>query len=222
MTQIPGGILAERYGGKIVFGTGIALTTLCCLLTPLAAHGGVGTMIAIRILTGLSEGVTYPTANSMISKWVPSVERTRLGAFVLAGTQFGTVISLPLSGWLCSIDWIDGWPLAFYVPGIVGVLWLIGWFTLVHDNPQVHPTIAQDEKLFILSTTGASTKRKSAKETPWLSIFGSVHFWAILVAHFGHNWGFTMLLTELPSYMNEVLHFDLKAVSDLTFINSNR
>jgi ACS family sodium-dependent inorganic phosphate cotransporter-like MFS transporter 5 len=50
VTQIPGGIMAERFGGKIVFGVGIGLTTLCCLLTPLAAHGGVGTMIAIRVL----------------------------------------------------------------------------------------------------------------------------------------------------------------------------
>lgn len=56
ITQIPGGILAEKYGGKWVFGIGILLTDFFCLLTPLAArHGGSGAVIAVRVLTGLSE-----------------------------------------------------------------------------------------------------------------------------------------------------------------------
>ena len=38
--------------------------------------------------------------------------------------------------------------------------------------------------------------------------------WAITVAHAGHNWGFYMLLTELPSYMDSVLHINLKSVLD--------
>ena len=56
VTQIPGGILAEKYGGKYVFGIGILLTDLFCLLTPLAArHGGAGAVIAVRVLTGLAQ-----------------------------------------------------------------------------------------------------------------------------------------------------------------------
>jgi len=70
----------------------------------------------------------------MISKWVPKSERTTLGAFVLAGTQFGTVISLPLSGWLCSIDFDNGWPLTFYVPSALAFMWFVAWFFLVYDR----------------------------------------------------------------------------------------
>lgn len=33
------------------------------------------------------QGVTFPSANSMISKWVPTFERTTIGAFVLAGSH---------------------------------------------------------------------------------------------------------------------------------------
>jgi len=56
VTQIPGGIMAEKYGGKWVFAIGILLTDLFCVLTPVAArYGGSGAMIAMRILTGLSE-----------------------------------------------------------------------------------------------------------------------------------------------------------------------
>ena len=29
-------------------------------------------------------------------------------------------------------------------------------------------------------------------------------FWAILVANFANNWGFHLLLTELPQYLSEI------------------
>jgi ACS family sodium-dependent inorganic phosphate cotransporter-like MFS transporter 5 len=37
-------------------------------------------------------------------------------------------------------------------------------------------------------------------------------FWAILAAHMGHNYGYEMLMTELPSFMRQVLHLDIKEV----------
>jgi ACS family sodium-dependent inorganic phosphate cotransporter-like MFS transporter 5 len=70
------------------------------------------------------------------------------------GTQFGTVIIMPLSGWLCSLEFDNGWPWAFYVPGIIGVIWFTFWVFLVFDSPSVHPRIAEDEKRYILASTG--------------------------------------------------------------------
>jgi hypothetical protein len=37
--------------------------------------------------------------------------------------------------------------------------------------------------------------------------------WALVIAHCGQNLGFFILLTEMPSYMNSILKFDLKSVS---------
>lgn len=54
---------------------------------------------------------------------------------------------------------------------------------------------------------------------PWKSVFTSLPVWAIVVAHFCENWGFYTLLTELPTYMKNRLHFDLGRVrisSELT------
>ena len=78
----------------------------------------------------------------------------------IIGTQFGTVISLPLSGVLCDLELDNGWPFAFYVPGIIGVIWFIFWFFLVFDSPAVHPRIAEDEKRYILASTGVSRPKK--------------------------------------------------------------
>lgn len=55
VAQIPGGILAQKYGGKHVFGIGILLTGILTLLTPIAARMGPGYMITVRVLEGIGE-----------------------------------------------------------------------------------------------------------------------------------------------------------------------
>ena len=86
VTQVPGGIMADQFGGKHVFGLGVLMSSLFCLFTPLALTSSVEASIVIRFLTGFSQGVTLPAATSLISKWAPSPERTTIGAAVLSGT----------------------------------------------------------------------------------------------------------------------------------------
>jgi hypothetical protein len=54
------------------------------------------------------------------------------------------------------------------------------------------------------------------RHTPWFDIFTSLPMWALIFAHCDHTWGSNTLLTELPSYMNSILKFDLKSVSDIS------
>jgi MFS family permease len=68
VTQIPGGILAEKYGGKYVLGLGILLTDFFSVLTPLAARqGGANAVIVMRVLTGLAEVSLKVTRNIKIN-----------------------------------------------------------------------------------------------------------------------------------------------------------
>lgn len=46
--------------------------------------------------------------------------------------------------------------------------------------------------------------------TPWKQIFTSVPVLATTVSHVGHNLGFWLLLTEMPTFINSVLKFNLK------------
>ena len=48
--------------------------------------------------------------------------------------------------------------------------------------------------------------------TPWLAILTSPAVWATSAAHFANNWGFYTMLTCLPTYMNDILKFDIKSV----------
>ena len=69
--------------------------------------------------------------------------------------------------------------------------------------------IDQDDKKPIISSSIAS---KNTPPIPYKAIFTSVPFYGLLIAHIAQNWCFYTLLTELPSYMSQILHFDIKEV----------
>ena len=53
VTQIPGGWLADRYGGKRVLGITMTISAILTLLMPVCARASVYFVYAIRILLGL-------------------------------------------------------------------------------------------------------------------------------------------------------------------------
>ena len=52
VTQVPGGILAEKFGGKWVIGVGSLVGAVVTLLTPLAAYQSLGLLLVVRIVEG--------------------------------------------------------------------------------------------------------------------------------------------------------------------------
>ncbi|KAI7805384.1 sialin [Triplophysa rosa] len=206
LTQVPGGYLARKYGTKWILGIGILCTVIFTLLTPLAADLGAGYLIAVRVLEGIGEGVSYPAMHAMWALWAPPLERSRLLTISYAGAQLGTVVALPLSGQICF--YLD-WTYVFYIFGAVGLLWFVLWACFVSNSPNSHKRITETERLYITS----SLKNELSPTTdyiPWTSILKSLPLWAIVVAHFSYNWTFYTLLTLLPTYMNDVLGFSIQ------------
>ncbi len=48
--------------------------------------------------------------------------------------------------------------------------------------------------------------------TPWKQIMTSKACIALFFGHVCSNWGTYLFLTNIPTYMNEVLKFDIKSV----------
>lgn len=115
VTQFIGGWISSRMAGNLVFGIGIFATSLLTLFTPLTANGGYYAMIAIRVLEGIFEGVTFPCLQVIWSRWAPPEERSRFGTFTYMGVYVGTVVSMLLSGIFAENF---GWQSVFYVFGM--------------------------------------------------------------------------------------------------------
>ncbi|XP_013134112.1 PREDICTED: putative inorganic phosphate cotransporter isoform X1 [Papilio polytes] len=209
ITQIPFGILSKRFGARLFLGVGMLINSVFGLLVPIAAEAGYEWLILVRFIQGLGEGPIVPCSHAMLAKWIPPNERSRMGAAVYAGAQFGTVISMPLSGLLSAYGFAGGWPSIFYVFGIIGTVWCLAFLFLVSEDPEVCPRIKEAEKKYILSSLWGAAG-SSSPPIPWCKILLSMPFWAIMLAHMGQNYGYETLMTELPTFMRQVLHFSIK------------
>ncbi|XP_017839662.1 putative inorganic phosphate cotransporter isoform X2 [Drosophila busckii] len=212
-TQVPSGQLARKFGGKITLLGGLTLCSVLNILTPLFAKwGGWQLVCALRVMEGLCQGVVFPSVHTLISAWVPPSERPLLGTCAYAGNQFGTIVMLATSGLLASSA--AGWPSIFYISGGVGCVWSIVFFVWGASSPADHKHISVEERKMIEMTQATEVVSEQPKEqlhTPWLSFFTSPAFLALIAAHSANNWGFWTLLTEIPSYMKNVLGKDIKS-----------
>ncbi|XP_041931968.1 sialin [Alosa sapidissima] len=212
LTQIPGGYLAGRFGGSLFLGGGVLGTAALTLLTPLAAEMGAYWLFALRALEGFGEGVTFPAMMAMWARWAPPLERSRLISLSGAGASFGAFAALPLTGFICHAL---GWPAVFYCCGGAGCVWALFWFLLVSDDPRTHSRISELEKNYITQSIG-SQGSAHGWYVPLLPMLLSVPLWAIIVSQMCANWSYYTLLTSLPTYMDTVLHFDLRQNSFLS------
>ena len=180
LLQVVSGSLANRYGGKFVLGGAVVAWSLFTALTPPAAMLSLGTLVFARIALGLGEAAVFPASINMIGRWVPAASRSRAVAMFASGISLGTLVSLPVTGWLVREY---GWPMPFYAFSVVGLVWAVLWFALVGSGRGVEDTATPAHRTI-----------------PWSVLLRTPAVWAIIVNHFCHNWVLYVLLAWLPSY----------------------
>jgi len=200
--QMPGGRMAEVFGGKKVLAAAMGGVATLTLLIPSAAHLGGKTgypyyLVIIRVLMGLCEAGTFPCITSMLARWAPEQERATMSTFIMAGSQAGTIVGFFISGLIVDAF---GWESVFYIEGGACFVWLLLWLLLAADTPSSHPTISSEEREYI--ENGLPATNSVTHSIPWRSIWTSVPFWAIMFSNFANNWGFHLLMTELPQYLS--------------------
>ena len=205
LTMAIGGYLSDKFGGKLVLGWGVVLWSIFTILTPVSAYNGFFALFFIRVLMGVGEGVTFPAWHSLYARWVPFEERARAIAFTNSGIAIGTII-----GYIGTqmIIIYKGWELAFYIFGILGLLWFIFWYRLVSSFPSEHGSISPAELRFITENAPSST---SAKKIPLSKLFLNKPFLAIVSATFANNWSLFIFLSFLPKFINNELGIDLES-----------
>ncbi|KAL9435122.1 hypothetical protein AB3S75_021395 [Citrus x aurantiifolia] len=203
LTQIVGGIWADKFGGKPVLGFGVVWWSVATVLTPVAARIGLPFLLIMRAFMGIGEGVAMPAMNNMLSKWIPVSERSRSLAFVYSGMYLGSVTGLAVSPILIQKF---GWPSVFYSFGSLGSIWFALWLKKAYSSPKEDPELRAEEKRHIL---GGSISKEAVSFIPWKLILSKAPVWALIISHFCHNWGTFIMLTWMPTYYNQVLKFNL-------------
>ncbi|KOB66365.1 Sodium-dependent phosphate transporter, partial [Operophtera brumata] len=81
-----------------------------------------------------------------------------------------------------------------------------------------HPRITDEEKQYILEAIGDKVQQSSKENKivpPFKKIFTSFPFLAMVVLHYGSNWGLYFMMTAAPKFVSSALGFDLTSTGTL-------
>ncbi|GKT61912.1 MFS transporter [Colletotrichum tofieldiae] len=124
------GVLADRFGRKLIFCSGMATLSIWTV-----ANGFATSFIQLaifRALQGIGAAMTVPSAVGIISNYFVAKDRTLALTIFGAAGAVGFCLGLIFGGFLTSSL---GWRYIFYIPTAVsGALGIIGWILLPKDR----------------------------------------------------------------------------------------
>ncbi|XP_015919701.1 putative inorganic phosphate cotransporter [Parasteatoda tepidariorum] len=208
LTQIPGGILAGKYGSKILIVGSVLFSSICNLLSPIAARQHPYVFLAVQVIRGMSQGPIMPAMSLLMARWFPKCERGFLSAFIYCGFPIGAFICSILSGPICEIEFDNGWPFIFYIFGLLGVLVSLLVAIYYVETPSQDTKISEKELQYI--TESCTNSSETPPPTPWCAIISSIPTYSLIIALFGQYWMAFYFLADHPTYMGTILHIPIK------------
>ena len=129
-TQVCGGYISDRFGGKVGILVGIGIASVGCILIPPFAKLSPWMVFGTRFIQGMVSGIAIPSVYRIFSVWTSPEERATLLGFVFSSVALGTVVNYPFASLMCQLS-EEGWALIFYVPGSLGLLLTIAFCFIV-------------------------------------------------------------------------------------------
>ena len=170
------GRLMDRVGTRRGLTLSVAWYSIVSVLTSLAT--GFTSFAAFRFLLGAGESANWPAATKAVSEWFPKRERALATAFFDSGSSIGGAIAPFIVLWVY-FRW--GWRPAFAIPGMLGLVWLIGWRWLYYP-PESHPRISSAELQLIVADKESESQSQSRVRPRWRDLLSLPQTWGTIVA----------------------------------------
>jgi sugar phosphate permease len=198
--QVPGGWMADRFGPRIVLAGAMAWWSLFTAATGFSFNAI--SLAATQWFFGMGEAAAFPASSRALVRWLPAARRAFGQGFQHAGSRLGAAVTPPLVAVMIREL---GWHWVFYILGLMGIPWAIGWYLYYRNSPQEHSGVNKEE-LAILSAAGAARPRQKAS-VPWGRILKSRNLWFLCGMYFCYGWVLWMYLFWFPTYLVEARHF---------------
>ncbi|MBS1824655.1 MAG: MFS transporter [Acidobacteria bacterium] len=187
LAQVPSGMLIDRAGPRFGLPVLMVIWSIANGLHSIARS--VTQLSVFRFLLGVGECGNYSAGVKVISQWFPARERALAGGIFNSGTVIGAFFAPYL---IVKLSASFGWRMAFVVPSVLGLLWILPWLLWYRDKQ---------------ASTSATVQR--AAIGPLLrmrQVWGAVMIRALAgpVVHFYWYW--------LPEYLKRERHFSMEMI----------
>jgi MFS family permease len=196
--QIIGGWVGDRFGPRRTLAVCAIVWSAATVLTGLA--GGFASLIVARLLLGLGEGATFPTATRAMSNWMPVEQRGFAQGITHAASRIGNAVAPPLVTWLMLAT---SWRGSFIVTGIVSFFWALVWIWYFRDNPREHRGMNDTEAVSLPTYSGV----KQQTAIPWGALVKRMA--PVTIVYFCYGWVLWLFLSWIPQYFLHNYHMQL-------------
>jgi MFS family permease len=190
-----GGWLGDRFGPRwVLFAAGL-LWAFATIMTGLSI--GVITLFIARLLLGLGEGATFPTATKAMAIWLPPHRRAFAQGVTHSFARLGNAIAPPLVGYMI-VSY--GWRMPFYALGAVSLVWVAWWVYSFRNNPRDNPGMLPSELAELPDVI-------PSRVVPWAQLIRRIL--PVTLVDFCYGWTLWVYLTWLPSFLANEWHLPL-------------
>ena len=200
--QLIGGWVSDRFGPRralMLSGLIVCIATICT-----GWVGGLGSLIAARVVLGFGEGSAFPSATRALSVWLPRARWGFAQGITHSASRLGNVLTPPLiAGLMVYTSWRD----SFVALGLFGLGWVALWWWLFRDDPRQHTGITAQE-LTRLPPAPSRLASGNAPSVPWFKL--AQRMLPVTAVDFCYGWTLWVFLTWLPSFFFKSFHLDLK------------
>ncbi|KMQ79877.1 D-galactonate transporter [Candidatus Burkholderia pumila] len=175
LMQMLFGWFVDRVGARIALPLAVGCWSLFTVLT--AAATSVAGMFGCRLMLGVGEAGAHPSCAKLVSRWFKSEQRAFATSIFDSGSRIGSVLSIPVVALIISSF---GWEMSFVITGVLGAVWILGWFLIYLTKSKGDLTGAED----------ASIQRVAPKnKVSWGSLFNYRTLWGMMLGFFGIAYG---------------------------------
>jgi MFS family permease len=190
------GILATRYGPRVVISASLLITGLAMILTGLiptfeGARAG-------RFLTGVGGAGGNVPAMGLVSAWFGVRRRGLASGAGVGGSSLGLMVTGPLIPALLSRYGDDGWRVCWYVLGGMALGICVLCVLLMRDRPE-------EQGLRPLGETEAERRQYGAgnptSSLEWAGVWTSRALWHLATVYFAFGFSYVIYATFFIRYL---------------------
>ncbi len=199
--QIIGGWFGDRFGPRVTLAACAAIWTVTTIATGFI--GGLASLFIVRLILGVGEGATLPTAARAISNWTPKGQRGFVQGLTHSFSRFGNAVTPPI---VAALILTLSWRASFIVLGGLSAVWVVVWLYYFRDSPRDHAGVTAAE-LDRLPDRGHHAKTAVAP-VRWGALLRRMGPTALV--YFCYGWTGWLYFTWLPTFFLNGYNLNIK------------
>lgn len=185
------GWLAQRFDVRYVLPAGLVVWAIATILVGFATSFAM--LLALRLLLGVGESVTYPSNSKLLAQRAPEHHRGRANGLIAFCQALGPTFGTLVGGFVMASF---GWRAAFVAFGLVSLLWLVPWFAVTRGG-------------------AATSGGQHGAPLPYRALLKKRAMWGASLGQFCSTYSYYFVLTWLPLILVKAYGYSVKEMAQI-------